>query len=62
MMLTTGCFVFGRGRGWLPVALHQVLGGVAAVPFGIVEADQVGQALVAEEQRQPRRLLQRQGW
>jgi hypothetical protein len=43
--------------------LHEVLCRVAAVPFGIVEADQVGQTFVAEEQRQPRGLpSSRQGW
>ena len=30
----------------------EMLGGVAAVPFGVFEADQVGEGFVAEEQRQ----------
>jgi hypothetical protein len=40
----------------------QMLGGIAAVPFGIVEADQVGQALVAEKQGQPGACSSFQGW
>ena len=35
----------------------EMLGGVAAVPFGIVEADQVREPLIAEEQRQSGSLL-----